>query len=265
MKQTLNPVQQGIVNFLQSNETWLRPILTESVFNDIDWVKAAEAVKTPDLVYPDYYMQDFHSVTGGYLNKDAVLTYDPITKQILVPSEAWLRQSLADSFPAGITSVLDLGCGTGTATRAIAERFRNADVVGVDLSPYMVAAAARKATHLPNARFLHANAESVPFDDNSFDAVTASLLFHEMPPHAGLSVLREAFRVLKPNGVIRIFDGSQSGVAKVGGHISKSLFMEPYADKFLASNLCEMMQQAGFKAVAAEAVLVLYEIRKGVK
>jgi SAM-dependent methyltransferase len=266
MKVSLSPLQQGIVSFLQSNETWMRPLLTERIFDGVDLKAEGDRLATADLDYPEYYKQDFHSVEGGYLNKDAAITYDPITKQILVPSENFLRSETANLIPTDATVIVDLGTGTGTAARTIAERLPQAQVTGVDLSPYMVAAAKHKAKHLGNLEFFHANAEHLPFADNSVDAVTASLLFHEMPPFAGLSVMKEAYRVLKPGGTFVVFDGAQgNGLAKVGGNISSSLFLEPYAQPFLEGNLIEMMHEAGFGEAYSTPLLIVYELRRGVK
>ncbi|MFN3345640.1 MAG: class I SAM-dependent methyltransferase [Chloroherpetonaceae bacterium] len=266
MKLALSPLQQGIVKFLQSNETWLRPLLTERIFDGVDVQAEGDKLANPAVDYPDYYKQDFHSVDGGYLNKDAAITYDPITKQILVPNENFLREETAAAIPADAKTVLDLGCGTGTATRAIASRLTNAHITGVDLSPYMVFAAQLKAKSLSNVTFVHANAETLPFDDNSFDAVTASLLFHETPLDAALNIMREARRVLKPNGKFVVFDGAQGdALAKLGGNISASLFLEPYADQFLASNILDLMRKAGFSKVESRSLLLIYEIRTAIK
>lgn len=266
MKLALSPLQQGIVKFLQSNETWLRPLLTERIFDGVDVQAEGDKLANPAIVYPDYYKQDFHSVEGGYLNKDAAITYDPITKQILVPSEEFLRQETAAAIPADARSVLDLGCGTGTATRAIASRLRDARVVGVDLSPYMVFAARLKAQSLSNVSFIHANAEELPFEDESFDAVTASLLFHETPLDAALRIMKEARRVLKTGGKFVVFDGAQGdALAKLGGNISSALFLEPYAEQFLSSNVLELMREAGFSKAESRSLLVIYEIRTATK
>ncbi|MBC8044836.1 MAG: class I SAM-dependent methyltransferase [Rhizobacter sp.] len=267
MKQSLSLLQQGIVGFLQSNESWLRPLLTERVFDGLDWQREAEKIIDKSLIYPDYYKQDFHSVDGGYLNPDAALTYDPITNRILFPSEEMIRSETAAMFKPDITTVLDLACGTGTATRAVAKRFPNAQITGIDLSPYMLVAAKVKAdaAQLKNISFQHANAEYLPFADQSFDAVTASLLFHELPPDAGLKVMREALRVLKPNGEFVVFDGAQSGIYKLGGNLSKELFLEPYAEAFLSGNLRQTMTDAGFTKTSSHPLLLLYDLRKGVK
>jgi SAM-dependent methyltransferase len=68
---------------------------------------------------------------------------------------------------------LDIGTGTGKAARLVAERFPDAEVVGVDLAPAMVATARRL---LPGelsgrVRFEVADASRLPFPDGSFDLV----------------------------------------------------------------------------------------------
>lgn len=91
--------------------------------------------------------------------------------------------------------VLDVGTGTGTA--AAAARDRGARVTGIDFSEAMIAEARRKVT---DVEFRTASADSLPFDDGSFDAVVANGVLHHLgdPDRA----LQEACRVLVPGGRI---------------------------------------------------------------
>ncbi len=92
--------------------------------------------------------------------------------------------------------VLDLGCGTGRLSRALAT---SGAVVGLDTSAAMLAAARRENP----ARLVQGDAFRLPFADASFDAVVALRLafhFRELGP-----LLREARRVLRPGDVI-VFD-----------------------------------------------------------
>lgn len=89
--------------------------------------------------------------------------------------------------------VLDVGTGPGLVAAAAAKR--GAEVVGIDFSEAMLAEARR--LH-PELEFQKADAESLPFNDGTFDAVVANFVLH----HLGRpdEVLKEAFRVLKPGG-----------------------------------------------------------------
>jgi len=87
-----------------------------------------------------------------------------------------------------INSVLDIGTGSGL----FAEGFfkQNKKVAGIDLNPDMLAAAKK---HLPEVQFEISSAESLPFDDNTFDLVFMGVIFHEVDDY--IKALQEAKRV----------------------------------------------------------------------
>jgi SAM-dependent methyltransferase len=93
--------------------------------------------------------------------------------------------------------VLDIGCGDGALVRAFSAR--GATAVGVDPDPAMLAAARKRAAeaHI-SATFLEGRAESLPFPDASFDAVTAMTVLCFVPDAKG--AMREMARVLRPGG-----------------------------------------------------------------
>ncbi|GAA1961611.1 class I SAM-dependent methyltransferase [Microbacterium deminutum] len=92
---------------------------------------------------------------------------------------------------------LDVGCGPGALTEQLAARFGETEVAGVDPSESFVAAAA--ARH-PWADIRHGVAESLPFDDDVFDATLAELVVHFMTDAAAGA--REMVRVTRPGGVV---------------------------------------------------------------
>lgn len=75
-----------------------------------------------------------------------------------------------DNLPAP-RRVLDLGTGTGSVARLVAERYPDAEVVGVDLSNAMIEEA-RAKTPDGRVRYLVADAQRLPFEDGAFDLVT---------------------------------------------------------------------------------------------
>ena len=94
--------------------------------------------------------------------------------------------------------VLDVGCGSGWATRAIAEYAVNGEVVGIDISDEMIEVARSTSGSFPNVRFEIASAESLPFRDNEFTHAFSmeSLYYYSNVANA----LREIHRVLANNG-----------------------------------------------------------------
>jgi SAM-dependent methyltransferase len=93
--------------------------------------------------------------------------------------------------------VLDVGCGPGALTGELVGRFGADAVVAVDPSPGFVEAAGRRN---PGVDVRRAEAESLPFDDGSFDAALAQLVVHFMTdPAAGIAEMR---RVTRDGGVV---------------------------------------------------------------
>jgi SAM-dependent methyltransferase len=95
--------------------------------------------------------------------------------------------------------VLDVGCGSGWATRLIAERALNGRVVGIDISDEMVRLAADTSKAFSNVEFRVASAEKLPFADGEF---TYGFSMESLYYYADmLSAIKEIKRVLAPGGV----------------------------------------------------------------
>jgi SAM-dependent methyltransferase len=103
-------------------------------------------------------------------------------------------------------SVLDVGCGPGTITTDLARIVFPGRVVGVDASPTAIEEARALAAGLPvdNVEFHEARAESLPYDDGSFDVVHAHQLLQHVPVPA--VVLEEMGRVCKAGGIVAARD-----------------------------------------------------------
>ncbi|MHB8642576.1 MAG: class I SAM-dependent methyltransferase [Gaiellaceae bacterium] len=86
--------------------------------------------------------------------------------------------------------VLDLGTGTGSVARILAERFPAAEIVGVDLSPRMIDEA-RARTDAPNVRYEIADAQRLAFDNGAFDLVVLANM---------IPFFDELARVVAPGG-----------------------------------------------------------------
>jgi len=94
-------------------------------------------------------------------------------------------------------AALDVGCGTGQSTVPLAELAQQ--VVGVDISPAMLA---RAMAH-PRVQYLQAPAEALPLEASSFDLLTVGLAFHWLDRGR---FLREAHRVLRPAGWLVLYN-----------------------------------------------------------
>jgi ubiquinone/menaquinone biosynthesis C-methylase UbiE len=95
-------------------------------------------------------------------------------------------------------SWLDLGCGRGDLLRLGHRKFRSAS--GCDISQESL----KFCREFPVA--LQASVETLPFDDASFDVVTAACVFHHVALEDRAALTASAYRVLKPGGVFCIFE-----------------------------------------------------------
>ncbi len=133
----------------------------------------------------------------GARTYDAVKQYDPLDEAAFLANPLFSR--LEEDF--GPTSLL-LDVATGTARlplALLAIPFYQGEIVGLDLSRGMLAEAARKsAAHRERVTFLHHPAVPLPFEDETFDAVTSLEALEFMPDRR--AALREMVRVLRPGG-----------------------------------------------------------------
>lgn len=98
------------------------------------------------------------------------------------------------------SNVLEMGCGTGIVTVAIAPNVR--EITGIDISPKMIAKAQEKALrqNIENVTFKVLDASELPFPDHAFDVVLLPNLLHLVAQPD--RVIKESRRLLKPGGTL---------------------------------------------------------------
>jgi malonyl-CoA O-methyltransferase len=97
-------------------------------------------------------------------------------------------------------AVLDLGAGTGHASKALKQRYRAAEVVALDLSPAMLIEADRRQGWLRRFHRVAADAHRLPLRDASVELVFSNLMLEWC--HDPDAVFLEIRRVLKPGGLL---------------------------------------------------------------
>jgi ubiquinone/menaquinone biosynthesis C-methylase UbiE len=140
--------------------------------------------------------------------------YDPMIRR-LFPEEALKTALITQAHIQCGQSVLDVGCGTGTLTLLIKRIHPNAAVYGLDVDPQVLDIARRKAEQAGATVVLQqGTATRLPYPDESFDRVFASLMLHHLTREDKRRALAEAFRVLKPGGELHVADfGKPHGTA----------------------------------------------------
>lgn len=98
-------------------------------------------------------------------------------------------------------TILDVGCGVGLMSKFVSEHFDT--VHGIDIAPGVVE---RAAEQCPSGDFQLYDGASIPFEDNAFDVVFIVCVMHHVPPDQWTSLTAEMARVLKPGGMLFVFE-----------------------------------------------------------
>lgn len=148
-------------------------------------------------------------------------------------------------------SVLDVGCGTGGVTIPAKIRVgKNGRVAGIDPAPEMIAIARRKANHAGlEIDFRVGVIESLPFPDETFDAVTSSLMMHHLPEHVQVKGLAEIRRVLKPGGRLLIADMMRPSKSFLKRFFTSLVLHHGVHVQFGVEDLPELLKEAGFEEI----------------
>jgi len=216
-----------------------------------------ELPKGVDLVdYPDYFRRNFHWQSEGYLSEQSAELYDALVEFLFLGAASAMRRQAIVPFsefthtrPLTPLQVLDIGCGTGTFLGQLATSHPTHAYTGVDLSPFYVAHARRSLRLLGNVSVVQANAEALPFADQSFDVVTSIYLFHELPPRVRRRVFTEMKRVLRPGGLLIVQDSAQLSESSALEFFLRRFperFHEPFFKHYLQDPLEDLFTEVGF-------------------
>jgi len=158
------------------------------------------------------------------------------------------RASLDALELTGADRMLDVGCGTGWASRIAAEQ--GASVVGIDLSSQMLAQASRRAGGRGGLWFALGDAEALAFADGAFTALLCTNAFHHYPQPE--RAVREMARVLAPGGRLVIGDASADLTSARIADIFLRRFEPGHVRLYRLSELGSFLHAAGLSDVVAK-------------
>lgn len=150
--------------------------------------------------------------------------------------------------PTGSERVVDMGCGWGTITYALAPHVR--EIVGVDYSEKSVAICRRRQESEPHANlsFRHADARATTLEADAWDVVVAADLYEHLYPDDAVTVTAEAFRLLRGGGRLVVWTPNRGHVLEAMK--SRGIFMQPdpsHVDYKSPARLEELVTTAGFR------------------
>ena len=149
-----------------------------------------------------------------------------------------------------ISTILDLGCGTGRFSEGLASRF-GARVVGVDPSEKMLDQARRKRQG--NIYYQRGTAEAIPLMDDAVDMIFMSMSFHHF--HDPQGAARECRRVLRADGGVVVRTGTRERIPSYPYvpffPSTRSMLEDLLPDH---SRLCAAFETVGFRCVESQIV-----------
>lgn len=146
---------------------------------------------------------EFKGLTGGVNYKRGAV--------IMGFTEKFYRRAVGDNIPSEPIVALDLGCGPGAMSYALAEQVHpESTIIGLDISDDQLSYARTHADKYPcQLQFINCSMDELQFPDSHFDMVMTSMALHETPPDVRRRAIKEVARVLKPNGCFILVDWSK--------------------------------------------------------
>ncbi len=218
--------------------------------------------------YPDYYLQNFHHQTDGYLSDHSAEIYDlqveilfsgtadSMRRRVLSPLKKGLKNFLSEDSKK--VKVLDIATGTGRTLQQIKSALPQVELYGLDLSGSYLKQASKYLSSRSGdlVQLTKGNAEKMPFASASFQALTCVFLFHELPRDARQNVLNECFRLLEPGGTLVLADSIQIEDSPKFTPIMENfhkIFHEPYYRDYIVDNINLRLEDSGFASITSES------------
>ncbi len=219
-------------------------------------LKSYNEIRNISLVYPDYIRNINDELcwsnaltTDYFLNMTDVEASHSIKKTHISKLNEYLKTRGQRNNGRNITDILDIGCSFGTSTAYLKGAFSKSRVVGVDISGHMLAIAKERTAK--DILYIHANAEILPIENNSFDMVHMGYICSTIPRDAVDNIIMECSRILRPGGILSIIDISPTikNINPIFNTVSteESKYIEEYI--YWCSRAPDTLIDAGFVSV----------------
>ena len=259
------------------DEPWLRyltqyPKIWLDMPNTWDRRRKQNYQDLPDNIdnekYPKYYLRNFHHQTDGYLSDFSASIYDLQVEILFNGSADSMRRRIIKPLKQGLNNfsnrkkstlkILDVATGSGRTLKQLRGAFSKENIVGLDLSGSYLKEASRFISNLEGdlIELVKGNAEELPFEDNSHQAISCVYLFHELPRTVRENVLKEFFRVLEPGGILVIADSIQENDSpdfiQIMENFHKS-FHEPFYCDYIKDDISSKIENIGFNNIKTKS------------
>jgi len=209
-----------------------------------------EATVRPGMWLPEEALRDYDRL-ANVLDARKSQTLDHFFRYGALQDEmqkefvdaAFYRREVMDMLPAGPSTIVDLGCGTGELSLSMATPERR--IILVDQSQAMLDEARKALSELKETEleFRLGSMEHLPLANEEVDVAVLSMVLHHVPEP--VAALQEARRILKPGGILVVADLSRH---------NEEVMRSNFADFWLGFEMDELKQdldEAGFELSGA--------------
>ena len=220
---------------------------------------------------PDYYLQNFHFQSGGWMTDESAKRYDTQVEVLFNgTANATRRQALLPlhAIFAGRDQrrlkLIDIGCGTGRFLDFVKQAWPRLRTIGLDMSEAYVSESKHHLRRWPRISLIVGDGTRIPLPDDSQDAVTSIFMFHELPPKVRRGAFHEFARVLKPGGRLVLVDSLQLGDEPAYDGLLETFprnFHEPYYTTYLKEDFgkiartCDLKQARSVNAFVSKVMV----------
>lgn len=141
-------------------------------------------------------------------------------------------------------TILEIGCSNGHGASLIKKYFSPKEIIATDLDERLLNLA-KKNIKEASIKFEIADATKLRFKNNTFDAVFDFGVIHHIPDWE--NCLKELHRVLKPKGLVFIYDISIESFNSFWGRIIKKFTLHPYESMYRREEFTNYLNKLGFK------------------
>ncbi|MCP4159813.1 MAG: methyltransferase domain-containing protein [Deltaproteobacteria bacterium] len=189
--------------------------------------------------------------TRGRTLDMASVVYDLLEPLCLLGQQKKINNHLVSLLDVkSCDKVLDVGCGTGVLTKLISEKMNPTEggySLGIDAAGKMISAARKKRGNTA-CKFEAMAAESLSFENETFDSIVSSFFYHHIQFDLKQKAFAEAYRVLKPGGKLIIADMHipTSFMGALTAHTSRWILFQPQIGENIRGVLPELIENEGF-------------------
>ena len=241
------PVLGDLLNTIKGSYNFFRDLpkidkrRTEKKFNDVN----------KDKTLPKYFLRNFHYQTDGYLSEKSAELYEFQVETLFSGCAATMRRfsmiPIKDlTIKNNKLKVLDIGTGAGDFIKILKYNFPNFNITCSDLSKDYLNVAKKKLSKFQNLEFVNCKGEELPFKSNSYDLITSTYVFHEVPREIRKQIFSEISRVLRKDGKFVLTDSLQlNDNIKLNPLLEFFPFSthEPYYPGYIKENLIDVAKE----------------------